>query len=117
MPIIVRFAQRLLRPCTQYSQLPQVTSGLPVTRRPVPSPATTVAANSWPRIIGGTRRGSWPCQACRSEPQMPTASMRSSTSPAAGTGSGTSRISIACVPVYISALIVCAPQVRGFSAR
>ncbi len=30
MPTMVRWAQRLLRPCTQYSQMPQVISGLPV---------------------------------------------------------------------------------------
>jgi hypothetical protein len=31
MPIIVRLAQRLLRPCAQNSQWPQVISGLTVT--------------------------------------------------------------------------------------
>ena len=46
MPIIVRFAHRLSRPCTQYSQRPHVISGLTVTRRPSPGPSTTRAESS-----------------------------------------------------------------------
>ena len=57
MPTIVRFEQRLLRPCVQYSHAPHVMSGLPVTRLPVCGPATMVAANSCPRIIW--RRAPW----------------------------------------------------------
>ena len=44
--------------------------------------------NSWPSTRPGLRRGSWPCQACMSEPQMPTASICSTTSPAARVGCG-----------------------------
>jgi hypothetical protein len=65
-------------------------SGLPVKRVPTSKPAAadsaTVPANSWPSTRPGLRRGSWPCQACMSEPQMPTASMRSTTSPVAACG-------------------------------
>ncbi len=60
MPIIVRLAQRLLRPCTQYSQAPQLMIGFTVTRRPLPGPSRISPASSWPRMSGGTRRGSWP---------------------------------------------------------
>jgi len=64
MPTIVRFAQRLSRPCRQKSQRPQVISGLPVTRWPGnhsdEADSITVAANSWPSTSPGLRRGSWP---------------------------------------------------------
>jgi hypothetical protein len=70
MPTIVRLAHRLLRPCTQYSQVPQVMSGLPVKRVPTSKPGAADAAmaptNSWPSTRPGLRRGSWPCQACMS---------------------------------------------------
>ncbi len=60
IPIIVRLAQRLSRPCLQYSHVPHVMSGLTVTRRPFPGPSRMRPASSCPRMSGGTRRGSWP---------------------------------------------------------
>ena len=93
MPTIVRSLHRLLRPCTQYSHTPQVISGLPVKRVPGSKPGAALRSmrptNSWPSTSPGLRRGSWPCQACMSEPQMPTASICSTTSP--GTSSGIGR--------------------------
>ncbi len=60
MPIRSRCAQRFWRPPRQSSHWPQVMSGLSTARPPVPGPSTTVPAASWPRISGGTRRGSCP---------------------------------------------------------
>jgi len=60
IPIIVRLAQRLSRPCLQYSQAPQTISGLTVTCRPAPGPSRISPASSCPRISGGGRRGSRP---------------------------------------------------------
>jgi hypothetical protein len=97
MPTMVRFAHRLLRPWTQYSHTPQVMSGLPVYLVPTATPgaadSATVPTNSWPSTSPGLRRGSCPCQACMSDPQMPTASMRSTTSPGSAAGMGRSWIS------------------------
>ena len=50
-------------------------------------PSTTMPASSWPGDVPSGRRR-WPCQKCRSDPQMPHASTRSRTQPSrSGPGS------------------------------
>ncbi len=88
MPTIRRVRQRWSRPAMQWSQWPQLSSGLTTTRRP----SAVVPANSWPMISGGTRNSvvaiPW-----SSLPQMPTLATVTRTSPSSAAGKPTSCIS------------------------
>ena len=99
MPINSRFAHKCSLPDTQGTQAPHVINGLMATRCPCSGPSSATPTASCPKTNGGTRRSSWPCQACISDPQMPQNAKSTTTCSLSQTGVGTSRISDNCVPV------------------
>src|SRR5690554_6810124 len=66
---------------------------------------TTVAPTSCPKILGYSCNGNRPLKPFRSPPQNPTIPTSSSTSPALGTGSSTSRTSVFPTSVRTKAFI------------
>ena len=90
IPINSRCAHRCSLPDTQQAQDPHVINGLIATRAPCNAPSCTTPTASCPKTNGGTRRSSWPCQACMSDPQMPQNARSTTICWRSQTGAGTS---------------------------